>query len=135
MFLMAFVVQEMVVGWIQVACKTVPGQIFVSVNFRSLGFIHEYSEYLYTVKITINPTFLVQCSIFESATPTIYRPLLTTLEELVDLFESPTMVLLLPGLNLQDSKSKFRRLVSRWRIFVTHRPSQWQSLKMPRGAF
>ena len=32
--------------------ETVPGQIFVSINFRGLGFICEYSENLYTAKIS-----------------------------------------------------------------------------------
>ena len=30
-----------------------PGQIFASINFRSLGFIREYSEDLYTAKISM----------------------------------------------------------------------------------
>ena len=33
--------------------KTVPGQIFASINFRGLGFIHECSENLYTAKISM----------------------------------------------------------------------------------
>ena len=31
--------------------ETVPGQIFASINFRGLEFIHEYSKNLYTAKI------------------------------------------------------------------------------------
>ena len=37
MFLMAFGVQEMAVGRIHTSSETVPGQIFTSINFRSLG--------------------------------------------------------------------------------------------------
>ena len=43
MFLMAFEVQEMAVGWIT-GNYTVPGQIFASSNFHGPGFIREYSE-------------------------------------------------------------------------------------------
>ena len=31
--------------------ETVPGEIFESINFRGLGFIHKYSENVYTVKV------------------------------------------------------------------------------------
>ena len=32
--------------------ETVPGQFFASINLHGLGFIHEYSENLYTTKIS-----------------------------------------------------------------------------------
>ena len=39
--------------------KTVPGQIFASIIFCSLGFICEYSENLYTAKISM-------CMVYQS---------------------------------------------------------------------
>ena len=38
-------------GW-DTGSETVPRQIFASTNFRGLGFIREYSENLYTAKIS-----------------------------------------------------------------------------------
>ena len=37
--------------WSDTGSETVPGQIFTCINFRSLGFICEYSPNLYTAKI------------------------------------------------------------------------------------
>ena len=33
--------------WLDTGSEAVPGQIFVSVNFRGPGFIHEYREFLH----------------------------------------------------------------------------------------
>ena len=38
--------------------ETVPGQIFASINFRGLGFIREYSENLYTAKISTYTVYM-----------------------------------------------------------------------------
>ena len=51
MFLVAFGIQEMAFGRIQVA-KQWQANFFVSIIFCSLGFIREYSENLYTTKIS-----------------------------------------------------------------------------------
>ena len=38
--------------WSDTGSEAVPGQNFVSVNFRGPGFIHEYRENFYTAKIS-----------------------------------------------------------------------------------